>query len=298
MRLLVTGAGGVLGGRLAQLLARDHAVVAARRLSPVPAGLAAVDLDVLDGRALEAALDAVRPQAVVHAAALVEPDRCEREPDLARRINTEASAWLARSCAERGVKMLLISTDLVFSDGDAPRDETSTPHPTSVYGRTKRGAEEAVLVAASRHAIARVPLVVGRGHGPRGTATEALVWALGTGRPLWLYTDQFRTPADPESVAAGCDRILAADATGIFHLAGPERISRHALGLRVALARGLEPGTIVATTHAERPAAAPRPRDACLASARTRQALGWRPRPLDEAIRDSRDAPDIIAALP
>jgi dTDP-4-dehydrorhamnose reductase len=295
VRLLVTGAAGVLGGRLALGLGREHAVVAARRQSPVPAGLETVALDLRDDAA-EAVLDAARPDAVVHAAALVEPDRCEREPELARRLNLDATERLAGACARRRVKLLLISTDLVFSDADAPRDEATLPHPASAYGRTKRAAEQAVLAAASRAAVARVPLVIGRGHGARATATEAVLWALRAGRPLWLYTDQFRTPADPESVTAGCARILERDAAGIFHLAGPERISRHALGLRIASLRGLDPAGIVATNHRDRPPLAPRPRDACLESTRTRLALDWAPRPLDDAIRDSRGAPDIIPA--
>lgn len=297
MRLLVTGAAGVLGGRLASLLAREHVVVAGRRRSPVPAGLDSVALDLLEDDP-EAILDAARPDAVVHAAALVEPDRCEREPDLARRLNVEASERLARACAQRGARLVLVSTDLVFSDGDAPRDEATPPHPASVYGSTKRAAEEAVLAAAEGNAVARVPLVVGRGHGPRATATEALLWALRAGRALQLYTDQFRTPADPESVAAGISRILACEARGIFHLAGPERLSRHALGLRVASRRGLDPGAIAPVTHESKPPLAPRPRDASLESSRTRDVLGWAPRALDLAIRDSRDAPDIIPALP
>jgi dTDP-4-dehydrorhamnose reductase len=78
---------------------------------------------------------------------------------------------------------------------------------------------------------------------------------------------------------------------GILHLGGPERISRHALGLGVAHAFGLSAEGISATTHAERPPLAPRPRDACLDSARTRATLGWEPRPLEAAIRASRPAP-------
>jgi dTDP-4-dehydrorhamnose reductase len=297
VRLLLTGAAGLLGGRLAVLLARGHDVIALRHRSPLPPGLESVALDLLGG-APDAVLDAARPEAVVHAAALVEPDRCEREPELARRLNVVASERLARACASRGVPLVLVSTDLVFSDADAPRDEATPPRPTSEYGRTKRAAEEAVLAAAPANAVARVPLVVGRGYGPRATASESIAWALRAGRRLRLYTDQYRTPADPESVAAGLDRILEVRLPGVFHLAGPERISRHALGLRVAALLGLDPDLIAAETHDSYPPGAPRPQDACLDSTRTRHTLGWAPRPLDDAIRDSREAPDIIARLP
>jgi dTDP-4-dehydrorhamnose reductase len=193
------------------------------------------------------------------------------------------------------VKSVLVSTDLVFSDADAVRDEAVVPHPVSVYGRTKLEAEHAVLAASPRNAVARVALVVGRGHGPRPTATESLIWMLRAGRDLFLYTDQYRTPSDPESVADGIDRVLARDAAGVFHFGGPERIDRYAMGRRVAALRALDPGPITATTHEERPPAAARPKDASLDGDRTRKLLDWRPRPLDAAIRESRDAPDIIA---
>jgi dTDP-4-dehydrorhamnose reductase len=290
VRLLLTGAAGVLGGRLAGLLAREHAVTAARHQAPVPAGLPTQALDLLAAGSAEAALEAARPEAVVHAAALVEPDRCEREPELAARLNTAASETLAAACARRGVKLLLISTDLVFDDGDE-KHEAGVPHPASVYGRTKRAAEEAVLAAHRRHSVVRLPLVVGRGFGPRATATESVAWALRAGRSLHLYTDQWRTPSDAESTAAACSRILERDGFGIFHAAGPDRISRHALGLRVAAAFGMSAAAISATTHDERPPFAPRPRDACLDAARTRAALGWEPRPLRDAILASRLGP-------
>ncbi|HET7293699.1 MAG TPA: SDR family oxidoreductase [Vicinamibacteria bacterium] len=290
MRLLVTGAAGVLGGRLAALLARSHSVVAARHEAAVPAGLAALELDLLSPDAAEAALEAARPDAVVHAAALVEPDRCEREPELAARLNTGASERLAAACARHGAKLILVSTDLVFDDADE-RHEGAAPHPVSVYGRTKRAAEEAVLAADGRHAVARVPLVIGHGHGPRGTATEAVCWALRERRPLELYADQWRTPSDPESTAAACESILERDARGIFHLGGGARVTRHELGLRVAAVFGQPTALIAATTHDLRPPEAPRPRDACLDSARTRAALDWEPRPLDVAVASSRPAP-------
>jgi dTDP-4-dehydrorhamnose reductase len=288
--LLVTGAAGVLGGRLAGLLAQSHSVTAGRHQAPVPAGLQIQPLDLLEEGAAEAALEAARPDAVVHAAALVEPDRCERDAELARRLNTGSSERLAAACARRGAKLLLISTDLVFDDGDE-RHEAGVPHPVSVYGRTKRAGEQAVLAADRRHAVVRVPLVIGRGFGPRATATEAVAWALREGRPLHLYTDQWRTPSDPESTAAACARILELDASGIFHAAGPERVTRHDLGLRVARSLDLPSAGISATTHQERPPQAPRPRDACLDSARTRAALGWEPRTLDAAVRASRLSP-------
>src|SRR5688572_28651508 len=110
LRLMVTGAGGLLGGRLAEILAGSFRVIAARHeAAPAPAP-EVVSLDLLDESSLLHALDEARPDAVVHSAALADADRCEREPDLARRVNVDASIWLARACRARDIRLVALST--------------------------------------------------------------------------------------------------------------------------------------------------------------------------------------------
>src|SRR5205814_2945457 len=192
---------GLLGGRLAERLAVHHDLVATRHEAPVPAGLAAVELDLLSSASRSAALDRARPDAVVHAAALADADRCEAEPDLAQRANVEATADLARICRARGARLIAISTDLVLTGQRPWAREDDAAHPRLVYGRTKLEGEQAVLAEAPEAAVVRVALVVGRGFGPRSTASEGVAWALAAGRRLRLFTDQFRTPVDADSVA-------------------------------------------------------------------------------------------------
>jgi dTDP-4-dehydrorhamnose reductase len=286
--VLVTGASGLLGGRLAELLSAWHEVVAAKHHAAVPTGLETVDLDILSRGSLAAALDHARPDVVVHSAALADADRCQADPDLARRANTEATAEIARLCHARGVRLIAISTDLVVRGTQAWSREDDPGEPLLVYGRTKVDAEEAVGREAPDAAIVRVALVTGQGFGPRATATEAIAWALAESRPLLLFTDQFRTPVDTGSVADGLLRLIARPLSGRFHLGGPERLSRHELGLRVADVLGIAPEGIAAVTQATLPLGAPRPADASLDSSRARAELGWTPRALDDAIRDSR----------
>ena len=284
-RLLVTGASGLLGGRLAEILARSHDVVALRHQAPVPAGLEAVDGDLLDERALDRAFEAARPDAVLHSAAIADPDRCEREPELALRINVEASAEVARRCARRGLRLAALSTDLVFDGERALSSEEVAPRPILYYGRTKRDAEVAVLAESPDAVVLRVALVIGRGYGPRTTATEAIAAALIAGRRPRLFHDQYRTPIDPDSVADAVARAFERPVSGRFHLGGAERISRYELGQRVARVLGL-PGEIEGTSEASQ--SVRRPVDASLDSSRARRELGWEPRPLDDAIRDGR----------
>jgi dTDP-4-dehydrorhamnose reductase len=291
-RVLVTGAAGLLGGRVAAILAERFEVTAARHRAAPPAGLATVDLDLLDPDALDSALERTRPDAVVHCAAAGDVDRCEREPRPAERVNTEVAAEVARACQRRGLRLVALSTDLVFAGERAFMKEDDATGASIVYGRTKLAGENEALAEAPDAAVLRVALVAGRGHGAKGTSTESVAWALRAGRPVRLFTDQLRTPVDSYSVADAIGRALERPVSGRFHVGGPERLSRYELGRRVAHVLGLGEDGIAAVTSAEMPQVARRPADTSFDSSRARRELGWEARPLAEAIRDGRPAPD------
>jgi dTDP-4-dehydrorhamnose reductase len=287
-RVLVTGASGLLGGRLAALLARSADVVAARHRDPAPEGLPEVSLDLLSDASVEAAFDAVRPSAVLHSAALSNPDAMEDTPEAARAHNVDGTARVARAARRHGARLVALSTDLVLGGGRAWSDESVPANPLLVYGRTKYQGEVAALAECAGAVVVRVPLVVGRGNGPRRTASETIVEGLRAGRPLRLFTDQYRTPVDPESLADLIERLLVSTVTGPVHAGGPERVSRYELGLRVARVFGLPEGGLVPILQAEGSLGARRPADTSLDITRARRELGWEPRPMDVALAESR----------
>jgi dTDP-4-dehydrorhamnose reductase len=290
--LLVTGAGGRLGGRLTVLLSPRFRTIAGVRHAAPPAGVPVQRFDLLDPRSVGETLDATGARSVVHCAALADADACERDPEAARRANVAVCETLARACAARGVRLAALSTDLAFS-GERPfwREEDE-PRPLSAYGRTKLEGERAILDLCPGAAVVRVALVSGRAHGRAPSATEAIAWALRDGRPLRLFTDQHRTPVDPESIADGLTSLLRRGTGGLFHLGGPERLSRYELGARVAAVLGLDPRPIEPVRQADLPQDGPRPAHVSLASTRLRAKFAWAPRPLDEAIRSGRLQPD------
>ncbi len=292
MRVLVTGAGGLLGGRLAALLA-DHGfdVCVVRRRTAPPPGLRALTIELTDPGAVEKLLERERPDAVVHAAVLGRTDQCEARPDVAEAINTRLPGRLAAACHARQIRLVGLSTDLVLDGTQALSDEGVPPAPLGVYGRTKLAGEEALLAHDPAAAVARVALVVGRGHGPRGTASETVAWSLREGRRVRLFADEFRTPVDAGSVAAGVALLLERGGAGRFHFGGPERLSRLELGHRVARVLGLPAEGIEAGFQASYPGPDARPADTSLDSGRARRELRWTPRPLDEALRGSRPEP-------
>lgn len=289
-RVLLTGASGLLGGRLAPLLARDHTVVAAVHRAPAPDGFATVPFDLANPDTVAVAFEAARPDAVIHAAALADADACEREPERAVALNVTGTALLAVTCARRGARLVVLSTDLVFDGSKGGLREDDLAQPLLHYGRTKLEAEKEALRRCSGSVVVRVALVCGRGHGPRATASEAVAWAVARGQRPRLFTDQHRTPVDPESVAVALAALVRGRGEGRYHLGGAERVSRYELGARVASALRLDAAVLEATTQASHPGL-PRPADVSLDSTRARRELGFAPRPLDEMIRSGRPAP-------
>jgi len=290
VRVLVTGAGGLLGGRIAALLAqRGFDVLAVYRRAAPPPGLESTSIELTDPGAVEALLDRQAPAALIHSAALARADLCQGQPELAEEVNARLPGRLGALCRARGIRLVGLSTDLVLN-GDRSFSDESRAAPLSLYGRTKLAGEVALLAADPSAAVARVALVVGRGHGPRATASEAIARALRAGQVLRLFTDELRTPVDPESVTAALALLLERGGSGRFHLGGAERVSRHDLGLRAARLLSLPADGIEAAVQSDHSGPEPRPADTSLDSTRAHRELGWTPRPLDEALAESRTA--------
>jgi dTDP-4-dehydrorhamnose reductase len=289
MRILITGAGGLLGGRLTTLLAPAHQTVALCRTQKAPSGIESVNADLTDADAVERALEAARPEVVVQCAAASDPEICEREPERALRENVTATQTLARACARRNLRLIFTSTDLVYSGNQRDQVETSPIGPVSVYGRSKLQAEMVASAEAPNATIFRMALVCGRGSGSRLSSTEGIAQRLRRGEVVTLYADEWRSPVDPESVASAIEALLLRPSiSGVFNLGGPERLTRFEMGERVAQLLGLEASLLRRASREQHPGA-PRPRDVSLSSSRATAELGFVPRPLDVAIREGRN---------
>lgn len=229
--ILVTGATGFLAPFVvAALRARGLQVVTTARSG----GDAPVDLT--RPNMLAAVLEALAPQRVVNLMAMARLADCEADPARAERINASLPAEFA---ARFGRHLLHVSTDLVFDGRGGPYDETSPPAPLSVYGQTKALGEERVLAHGAR--AVRLPLLFGPDAAGRG-ASEMVVRALREGRSVPLFTNEYRTPLHAADAAeALAEVVLAAEAPGLLHVAGPERLSRWEFARRVAVARNLDP---------------------------------------------------------
>lgn len=223
-RVWITGAGGLIGHQL---------VVTAPEFAPgiEARGLTRRDLDLSDVAAVERAFVAENPEAIIHCAGLTKTGECERDPALARRLNVEVTAQLARFAAD--IPFFFFSTDLVFDGARGSYVETDAVNPLNVYGATKAEAERLVLTNP-RHTVIRTSLNGGRSpSGNRGFNEETrLAWE--AGKALTLFTDEFRCPIPAVVTARAVWELLFQRATGIFHVAGGARLSRWEIGQLLA----------------------------------------------------------------
>ena len=222
LRILVTGAEGFLGRYVASAVrAAGHEALTTSRSG----GDAAVDL--LAPGMIDAVVEGLRPDLVIHLAAMSRMRACERDTEAAARVN----AWLPAELAKRfGARLLVTSTDLVFDGRSAPYAEDEAPSPLSAYGASKARGEQQVLALAGR--VVRLPLLFGGDDRGRG-ATASLRAAAASGRGMGLFTNEYRTPLHAADAAAAlAEAVLAPDGPNVFHLPGPERVSRWELGQR------------------------------------------------------------------
>ena len=276
--LLLTGATGFLGARLAPVLEASWRVARASRTAEGPG---AVRLDLSEPDSIRRAFDLVRPDAVVHAGAEALPDPCERDPERARRVNAEATRVLAELCAASGARLVHFSTDLVFDGEKGWYGEDDATGPISVYGRTKLAAEEAVLSKAPGAVVLRVSNVYGRPLGTRSCFVDELRAALAAGRPIGAFVDQWRSPTDGDSLPEVVSRLLAdPDLEGVYHWAGAERATRFETAIALCRVFGFDERLVHPTRAADKAFAAPRPRDTSLDSSRLSAAVGLAPTPM------------------
>jgi len=156
VRVLVTGASGMLGGRLASLLSRELDVLGSCHRHEAPPDVETVRVDLAEPGAFGRLLGRTRPAAVLHAAADADVDSCEASPGAASRINAESCAELGVAAAASRIRVVALSTDLVFDGRIGPVAHGDPPGPLNAYARSKLDGERALLHAAPDAAVARI----------------------------------------------------------------------------------------------------------------------------------------------
>ena len=269
MKVLITGGAGLVGSHLLASAPPGVDVEVTWRTAAPPDGVVGHQVELSDGPSTAELLDRVRPDVVVHTAYSL---------SLARDV-VQATTHVAASCRETGAAMVHLSTDVVFGGDRAPYVESDPVRPINGYGRAKVAAEQVVRRAVPDACITRTSLVVSTA--PPDRATQRLIDAVAAGEHPTLFIDEVRCPiraVDLASVLWALLELPRVERSGVWHLPGPEALTRMQIGTRLLAAAGLDAEH--ARAGSAREMAEPRPADLTLATARATP--GPRPRRFDD----------------
>lgn len=241
-------------------------------------------LDITDRAAVDAAVVAHRPTAILNTAAWTDPDACERDPAGARRVNATGVGYLRDAAGSVGAHLCHISTDYVFDGAKAtPYTELDAARPLSTYGTTKLEGEHQAGPAAS---VLRVAWVSGRTG--RSLVRSAVDAALDPARRLRYVTDQLGSPTVGEDIAPVIVRAVEERVAGVFHVVNEGQTSPWELARWVVRVAGGDPERVEPVTRAEMATVdgAVRPQQSALANTKAVREIGVPLRPWREAVAD------------
>ena len=239
MKVLITGASGLLGINLAMEAMREHEVVGVDRGKLKSAPFQVFNIDLIDKEAMDGVLDRTRPDCLINCAAMANLEACEQNPEQARVINVDVPARLANACAERSIRFVHLSTDAVF-DGESmdAYTEDDVPTPLSLYSQTKLDSEHAVFSENPDAIVARVNFF-GWSLNGRHSLAEFFVNNLSEDKPVNGFTDVIFCPMLVNVTARLLLEMLEKNLTGLYHVVGAQAMSKYQFGVEIARTFGL-----------------------------------------------------------
>jgi len=280
MKIFITGGSGLFGSKLAEIaMSKGYEVFSGYRNKVPPCG-EPVRYDLLDYGSIERVIEDIRPDAIVHSAALTNVDRCEEEPTLAFRMNSLATKKISEMAKKYGIYMLYISTDYVFDGRRGYYKETDEINPINVYGFTKYVGELWV------DAVGRTSVIYGAK--PASGKVNFALWLinkLGSGEEVRIIDDQYITPTLNTNLAKMSLEMVEREIKGVYHLAGETRVSRYDFTVKLAEVFGFDKELIKKSKMAEMNWKAERPKDSSLNTEKVSGVLKEKPYDLMKSLK-------------
>jgi len=291
MKILITGANGLLGQKLVKLLGSmdDIDLVATARgtcrLPDTMGKFTYREMDISDKAQVFKVIKAEQPAAIIHTAAMTQVDDCEKDQGLCWQLNVEAVRYIVEASTEAGAFLLHLSTDFIFDGAAGPYDENAAAKPLSYYGESKLASEKIVQESKLQWAIARTVLVYGVAHDM--SRSNIILWvkkSLESGTQINVVTDQWRTPTLAEDLAMGCFLIVKNKATGIYNISGKDLLNPYQMAIKTADFFKLNKALIYEADASNFSQPAQRPPKTGFIIDKAVNELGYQPRSFDEGI--------------
>jgi dTDP-4-dehydrorhamnose reductase len=289
VRILVTGANGLLGQKLVDLLQKDKAIyliATARGKSVLTIDKGEYhSLDITDGSAVDRVVTETKPDLIINTAAMTNVDQCETERELCWKTNVTSVDYLIKACVKYNVHLVHVSTDFIFDGSHGPLDENEKPGPVNYYGESKLAAEELILKSNINWSILRTVLVFGITADM--SRSNIVLWVknnLEQKKTIQVVNDQWRTPTLAEDLAMGCYLASKKKAKGIYHISGKDFLSPYDIAIHTATFFNLDKTLIKPTDCTQFKQTARRPLTTGFIIDKARKELGYEPRSFVEGI--------------
>ncbi len=289
-KVLITGANGLLGQKLVQLLSSDTeytvlATARGERRIPLENKVNYQKLDVTDKSAVQDVITSFMPDVVVHTAAMTNVDACEDEQEACDLLNVQSVAFIADVLKGTATQLIHISTDFIFDGLKGPYAEDAEANALSVYGQSKLDSEKVLMNSGIHYCVLRTILVYGIL--PDLSRSNFILWSksnLEKGASINVVDDQFRSPTLAEDLAMACKLAMDNSAEGIFNISGPETFSILDLVKIVADHWDLDKSLIGTVSTAELGQKAHRPSRTGFVLDKAMNELSFKPTPFKESL--------------
>lgn len=280
MKILVTGAGGMVGSYVPEVFDKEELLL-------TDIGEGSIPLDVRDPQAVKTALASYGPDLVLHLAAATDVDRCQQQPDWAFHTNAVGTQNIVMGCLAEGVELVYISTGSVFSGEKAePYTEFDAPQPSNVYAHSKLAGEQIVSSFLKHYYIVRAGWMIGGGKKDKKFVGKIAQLLRDGKNPLSAVNDKWGSPTYAKDMLNGIRELIKTGYYGLYHMANKGICSRYEIACEIQRILQRPDLSILPVSSEHFPLPAPRGRSEALRNCKL-ELLGLnRMRPWQEALRE------------
>lgn len=288
MKVLVTGANGLIGRKTIKALQLGNKnqifATSQKKIQPSPnVDFFTVNLVYSDINKL---VETLKPEVLIHCAAMSSPDACEVDKYSCSKLNVEVTSRLATACKDYGAHLIFLSTDFVFDGKKSDYSETDSPAPACYYGESKLEAENILQEMNIGVAIVRTSLVFGyEEHLSRPNIALRVIDHLKNSQSYRVPFDQIRTPTLAEDLALALRTIAEKRESGIFNVSGGEKVSVYEFSKQIATCFGFDETLLIPTSTKDLSEPALRPLNTSLDITKAKTLLNYQPTTLNDSLK-------------
>ncbi len=294
MKFLITGSAGLVGSQVVKDLTQQNHTVYSCYYNSKPEHGIATKLDLTNQDTIRDTINKIKPDKIIHLAAMTGVDLCEEKPELAMKINADATKILARQAAKSNCFFVYVSTDYIFDGINGMKKESDTPNPLGYYGKSKLAGEIALSKLASPYAIARTSTPFGL----HKTKKSFPIWVkenLESKKDIPVLVDQITSPTYVPNLSGMLIEIATRQLVGIYHTAGASSISRYNLAEMISEKLNLDKKFLRPASIGEMDWKAQRPKDSSLDVSLTSEILNEKPQTIQYSLDCLIDELDSIS---